>query len=340
MVRSSATAKSVRDVRESQHLTTWMKEPVLGAGKWEMCAALSARSGRLKGTWKTGFAPIVLTLWKEKTMRAKERVGLALRSIGLDPDDPQLINRLRFTKTGRVRNILGKSFKTMKGEGEGVFTAVAHLSPEKESGYNTCAFATSCPEKCINGTGQMVFEGARIARISRTVFFKMFPDQFFDQLRMEIDRHIWLSKVKGMTPAVRLNGTSDVPWEDYGIVQEYENIQWYDYTKYPLERRNPPPNYHLTFSLSEDPESMDRALEYLAQGRTAAIVVQSVNGNTRGTAVKAAGRLVNKGELFGFPVVSGDEDDIRFWDPPGHWVVLHAKGQATKDTTGFVYRVA
>jgi hypothetical protein len=273
-------------------------------------------------------------------MRTKERVRLAAESIGLSLDDKQLLNRLRFTKTGKVRNILTESFKTKKGEKEGVLTAVGHLSPARESGYNTCAFSTSCVDFCIKRTGRMVTDMALIARISRTLMFKMFPDQFFDQLRMELDRHVWTAKVKGMTPAIRLNGTSDIPWEDYGIIQEYENIQWYDYTKYPLERRSPPPNYHLTFSVSERPNSVDAALRYLSEGHNAAIVVQSKDGKTRGSAIKAANGLVEKGSLFGFPAISGDETDVRFWDPPGHWVVLHAKGPAARNDTGFVLKIA
>ena len=38
----------------------------------------------------------------------------------------------------------------------------------------------------------------------------------------------------------------------------------------------------------------------------------------------------------GLPVVSGDKDDLRFQDPPRHVVGLTAKGQAKKDTSGFV----
>ena len=273
-------------------------------------------------------------------MRTKERVKIAAESIGLSLDDKQLLNRLRFTKTGKVRNILAENFKCKKGEKKGVLTAVAHLSPSVESGYNTCAFSTSCPDVCIKKTGRMVTDMARIARISRTLMFKMFPDQFFDQLRMELDRHVWLADVKNMVPAIRLNGTSDIPWEDYGIIQEYESIQWYDYTKYPLERRSPPPNYHLTFSVSERPNSVDTALRYLSEGHNAAIVVQSKDGNTRGAAIKAANGLVEKGSLFGFPAISGDETDVRFWDPPGHWVVLHAKGPAVRHDTGFVLKIA
>ena len=39
---------------------------------------------------------------------------------------------------------------------------------------------------------------------------------------------------------------------------------------------------------------------------------------------------------LGMPVISGDEDDLRFLDPPRYIVGLRAKGRAKKDTTGFV----
>jgi hypothetical protein len=38
----------------------------------------------------------------------------------------------------------------------------------------------------------------------------------------------------------------------------------------------------------------------------------------------------------GFPVVSGDESDLRFLDPKGHVVGLIAKGKAKQDRSGFV----
>jgi hypothetical protein len=38
----------------------------------------------------------------------------------------------------------------------------------------------------------------------------------------------------------------------------------------------------------------------------------------------------------GFPVINGDESDLRFLDPSGVIVGLKAKGDAKKDTSGFV----
>jgi hypothetical protein len=39
---------------------------------------------------------------------------------------------------------------------------------------------------------------------------------------------------------------------------------------------------------------------------------------------------------MGLPVISGDEDDLRFLDPPNHIVGLKTKGRARKDASGFV----
>jgi uncharacterized Rossmann fold enzyme len=85
---------------------------------------------------------------------------------------------------------------------------------------------------------------------------------------------------------------------------------------------------------------MVRALKYLRAGHNAAVVVQSADGMTRTTAKAAVAAMLERGSWAGFPVTSGDDDDIRFWDPPGHWVVLHAKGPATKDISGFVQRLS
>ena len=38
----------------------------------------------------------------------------------------------------------------------------------------------------------------------------------------------------------------------------------------------------------------------------------------------------------GFPVINGDENDLRFLDPKGVVVGLTAKGKAKTDTSGFV----
>jgi len=272
-------------------------------------------------------------------VRTTESMNVALGLLGVRPEDRDLRDRLQFTKSGRLRRLLGNNYKCSKGEGRDVLTAVMHLSPSTEAGWNTCPFSTSCASVCIMKTGQLVTNSSLRARISKTLFYKLFREDFLAQLRMELRQHEHLARVKGMLPAVRLNGTSDIVWEKTGVFDEFPGIQAYDYTKVPLERRTPGSNYHLTYSLSEARGSMDRALEYLGAGHNAAVVVQSKDGTTRKESKAASAALVDSGSFMGFPVVSGDEDDIRFWDPKGHWVVLYAKGPAVRDTTGFVQRI-
>ncbi len=74
---------------------------------------------------------------------------------------------------------------------------------------------------------------------------------------------------------------------------------------------------------------------------SAAVVVQTENGQTVTTAKRAAAALIAEGEWNGYPTIDGDKDDARFMDPPGSWVVLFAKGtKAPRDASGFVQRVA
>ena len=273
-----------------------------------------------------------------RSRRITAAIIAALASIGLTPDTPNLQQRLQFTKSGRLRYLLGGNQKVVRGELRKVLTAIMHLAPHTQSGINVCAFAGDCANVCIDQTGQNTYPQAYIARVSRTLLYALFPEAFFAQLEMELGQHKCSATWKDMTPAVRPNGTSDILWEQYGIVQKFPEIQWYDYTKVPLGKRKPPSNYHLTYSVSEAPGSMDRALEYLEAGHNAAIVVQSQDGMTRTTAKQEAARILDAGQLHGFPVVDGDIDDIRFFDPPGHFVVLYAKGPATKDKSGFGYR--
>jgi hypothetical protein len=140
------------------------------------------------------------------------------------------------------------------------------------------------------------------------------------------------AKKNNMVPSIRMNGTSDIAWEKIAVkrdgkvfrnvMEAFPDIQFYDYTKI-LGRKLALglPNYHLTFSLSE--ENDDDAIEALDQGYNVAVVV-----NIKPKAEKPA-------MWGGYPAVNGDENDIRFRDPKGgHIVLLTAKGEARKNITG------
>lgn len=225
--------------------------------------------------------------------------------------------------------IFGKSAKIEKSNKAGVLTAIAYLSPFTEAGINLCAMATrGCAESCLgHSNAQMVYPQNKVARIKRSLRYLLYREEFMADLRVELRDHIKKADKLGMRHAVRLNGSTDILWERKGIIQEFPDTQFYDYTKYRWDQRpNLPANYHLTFSISERPSSYKEAMAWLRTGHNAALVVRNER-QVRWTVAMG---------WRGFPAIDGDETDIRFDDPPGHVVTLKAKGAAKKDTSGFV----
>ena len=135
-------------------------------------------------------------------------------------------------------------------------------------------------------------------------------------------------KKKDIKPVVRLNGTSDIAFHKKGIMDEFPGIQFYDYTKYPFAKRPTsklPSNYHLTFSRSEHAISYSIGADIgnnLENGRNVAVVFDVVPTT-----------------WHGIKVIDGDSHDMRFLDSVGVIVGLKAKGEAKKDTSGFVVRL-
>jgi hypothetical protein len=141
------------------------------------------------------------------------------------------------------------------------------------------------------------------------------------------------AKKKGMIPAARLNGTSDIPWEKISfkyenkyyrnIMEAFPEVQFYDYTKI-LNRKSALkiPNYNLTFSLADGNDK--DAIKALNNGMNVAVVIKCK-------------RKEKKPSTFSdFPAIDGDEHDVRFIDKKGCIVLLRAKGRASYDKSGFV----
>lgn len=137
------------------------------------------------------------------------------------------------------------------------------------------------------------------------------------------------AKRKGLRACVRLNGSSDIPWEALApeLFRRFPRVRFYDYTKN-LGRMEAflagqfPRNYYLTFSRSEVNEP--QCLEVLAHGGTVAVVF--------------GGKLPKTWPWHCARVIDGDTHDARFHDRAGVVVGLSAKGKARKDTSGFVVR--
>tara|TARA_B100000900_G_scaffold375510_1_gene357562 strand:+ start:240 stop:944 length:705 start_codon:yes stop_codon:yes gene_type:complete len=225
--------------------------------------------------------------------------------------------------------------KTLKGEKVGFRTFGLHLSPATKSGFNVCQWASAgCRAACLDTAGRGCMSNVQNSRIAKTRRFFKDNFGFMSDLRIEIGKAIKSAARKNLTPCFRLNLTSDIPWENMkkgsktSVIEEFPEVNFYDYTKGFYRMRKwldgkMPKNYHLTFSRSEE-TSDDRIKKILSLGGNVAVVF-------RGSLPKT---------YLGFPVVDGDENDLRFKDKKGVIVGLVEKGLAKKDETGFVVEPA
>ena len=221
---------------------------------------------------------------------------------------------------------VSKDTKTVKGESRGYLTGILYLAPGKLSGYQVCPKASpGCLAACLYTAGRGGMNCTQRARIAKTKRFFEQRAEFMRELERDILRLVNRAGRLGMVPCIRLNGTSDIPWERIAfegangrqwssLMARFPLVQFYDYTKRP--GRTTPPNYVLTFSLSE----VNRA--------------EAIAESIRGLNVSAVFKEQPK-KFLGLPVFSGDDTDLRFLDARGV-VGLTAKGRARKDTSGFV----
>jgi len=226
--------------------------------------------------------------------------------------------------------------KTIKGQQYGYMTGVLYLAPYNLSGYNVCAMAeiAQCHGPCLNSAGRGAFNSVQAARVRKTKLFFEDRASFFAELIPSIRSLIRKADKLGLIPLCRLNGTSDIKWENVDFVYEgvwYRNVfeffpdlQFYDYTKIP-NRSTHVPNYDLTFSYSGVVEFQPYVKRAIDQGYRIAVVFRK--------------REDIPAEFLGTTCVDGDDSDLRHEDPHGVVVALYAKGKARHDTSGFVVDV-
>ena len=216
--------------------------------------------------------------------------------------------------------------KTVKGTKKGYLTAILYLAPSDMSGVaNVCPKATKgCKASCLGKYAGRVTFTPNIwkARVEKTRFMVENREAFLASLRYDIESLIIKAKKRGLTPAVRLNGCSDLPQLAVMMAREFSTVQFYDYTKIPRPWSRMLNNYSVTFSHSE--ENLSDCLSALAHGVNVAVVFESAKSIPQ--------------TWQGHPVVNGDESDLRFLDARGVVVGLYAKGRAKQDCSGFVVR--
>ncbi len=247
----------------------------------------------------------------------------------------------------------GQNAKTVKGDKSSEYeTAIMYLAPFNLAGSNVCPMAETagCVSGCLNTAGRGAFNNVQKARIAKTRRYLTSRTAFMAELVKDLEAFVRYCERKGVKPAVRLNGTSDIQWEvaHYAsrggrgdkrgnVFELFPEIQFYDYTKiYKRVYRGIPANYALVLSYSEaNPAYADAVLRAANDtGVNVAVVYR-----TKEAANRLAGSTVHFGSadcLTNRPVIDGDETDLRFLDPKGVIVGLYAKGAAKQDKTGFV----
>lgn len=213
--------------------------------------------------------------------------------------------------------------KTSKGTQFGWLTGILYLAPSTEADgvHNLCYGSTKqCVKACLFKQGMASFRpSVKKARVRKTLEYLADPAAFEENLAWDIQKLIKEAKSRGLRPAVRINGTSDVPKLAMHLAARFPEVQFYDYTKLPKPWLRMRANYHITYSHSG--ENLAQCFEALSHGVNVAVVFHG-------------GLPAN---WHGYEVVDGDVSDLRFLDAKGVIVGLSAKGTARQmETGGFI----
>ena len=240
---------------------------------------------------------------------------------------------------------IGSNAKGVKGEKIGFLTGMLYLAPADLSGYQVCPMAiiAACEAPCLNTAGLGgVYTSIQRSRIAKTRRFFEQRDAFLADVVYSIRKLIKAARRRPVrnkgrftgryyVPLVRLNGTSDIRWENIpvkidgvaypNLMAAFPDVQFYDYSKL-TNRRNLPANYDITFSYSGVPAF-------------AKFVRKALDQNMRIAAVFRHERDI-PARFLGRKVIAGDDSDVRSIEPRRALVALYAKGRAVRDTSGFV----
>ena len=238
--------------------------------------------------------------------------------------------------TFKRRSLLGfnTNAKTVKGETIGYYTGILYLAPSNLSGFQVCPMAklAQCEKPCLYTAGRGAFNSIQLARINKTKEFFNNRNVFMQNIVKDIEKGIRKAKALNQELLIRLNGTSDIKWENVSFIdldgKEYDNImsrfptvQFYDYTKIP-NRVDLPKNYDLTFSYSGVVTFQKFNKIAIAKKMRIATVFRTE-------------KMIPK-SFLGLNVISGDNSDVRHIEDQNTIVALYAKGKAVKDQSGFV----
>ena len=174
---------------------------------------------------------------------------------------------LRPVTKGSLTSREGDITKTSHNGVQETFEQVTmYFAAEKSAGIeglNLCPFATPlCVEHCLGHTsGRMPMPNVQAAQVARTRFAWEFPLLFQTKLYYEVKSHAERIHKAGKKMVLRLNGTSDYPWEKSPVLMDVLRDagvdEFQDYTKWDKLRRDTPDDYYLAQSVTERDDPWD-----------------------------------------------------------------------------------
>ena len=204
------------------------------------------------------------------------------------------------------------------------WSCILHLHP---TNTRICPYQikAGCKDACLNTAGLAgVFPKVQESRKRKTDLFLNNRAEFMSLLVLDIIKFIGACQRKGKKPAIRLNGTSDIPYENIiveggqNIFEMFPQVQFYDYTKIPTRNVDYIFNYHLTWSYSEADDKYAQLFDKVKHN-IAVVFAQKLPKTFRGRRV-----------------IDGDKHDMRFKDSSNVVVGLVAKAKAKTEDNGFV----
>lgn len=265
-------------------------------------------------------------------LKLREAYRLAIEVYGFSPRDLLTTHNPKTTKTNEA-NL-------------GYFAAIMHLFPGAK---DICPSASpGCKRACLGitaGRSGIQYKDGRenpihIARKNRTEMYRKDRTYFLILLTDRVAKHVAKADVLGLKPAIRLNGVSDIAWEDSYVITDWPQVQFHDYTKVyeriflSIASSKWPKNYDLCFSRSEHNDQ--ECLEVIRNGGNVVCVFGDGKNAYLGDLPE---EYRFRDSLEWYPVHDGDKHDLRFLDPACHIIgVRHKqqKGRKERDKSGFV----
>jgi len=212
-------------------------------------------------------------------------------------------------------------------------THILYMAPYNQNakGINLCPKATeSCAKACLFTAGRGVFNNVRNARTAKANLYVSERQIFSERIAKELSLLNKKAIKKDGVIRVRLNGTTDLDIlsivanrTQVKALTDFSKLEFYDYTKVLGKvKKYAGTNYRLTFSRTELNEA--ECIEALALGANVAVVFDH--------------KKPLPATYLGRTVIDGDASDDIMFEHSGVILGLKAKGQAKKDTTGFVVR--